>query len=181
VYGFFGGSIFVCNLIMLECNSMSKLAQLADRLDQLTTRLGKLVDRLLRRRDISDLDNSLYLTRWYLLKLPWFSIALHRFVRGDNDRDLHDHPYAFWSLILKGGYWEIFLGADGQVNKVWQRPGKLLRRPATWRHRVELPAQQCCWTLLLRWPTERSWGFWTSEGWVHWRRYRDFKIARDGQ
>lgn len=51
-------------------------------------------------------DTGPYLTRWTILEISGWSLKLHMFHRGDEDRDLHDHPWTFWSLILRGGYWE---------------------------------------------------------------------------
>jgi hypothetical protein len=33
-------------------------------------------------------------------------VKLHHILRSDDDRDLHDHPWSFLSIVLKGGYWE---------------------------------------------------------------------------
>ena len=111
-----------------------------------------------------------YLTRYYMLghRTSRWAVMLHRFHRSDMDRDLHDHPWAYWSLILTGGYWEVT--PDGAFH--WYRPGRLLRRNATWRHRVALysPAGPV-WTLVLRFKYERTWGFHTDNGWVSFRDY----------
>jgi hypothetical protein len=48
-----------------------------------------------------------YLTRWHVLpRNKWFNIYLHRFLHGDDDRALHDHPWRSASLILEGRYTE---------------------------------------------------------------------------
>ncbi|MCA1596111.1 MAG: hypothetical protein LC772_06770 [Chloroflexi bacterium] len=46
-----------------------------------------------------------YLTRYRLLKTRWFTLNLHRFHQSDHDV-MHDHPWAFCSLILWRGYVE---------------------------------------------------------------------------
>ena len=57
-------------------------------------------------------DAPIYLRRWFIYPRKPKDLAmvprvyLHRFYTGDNVRDLHDHPWPFTSLILKGGYWE---------------------------------------------------------------------------
>lgn len=104
---------------------------------------------------------DLYLVRWVL----WGRAAagdgrrvfVHRFLRSDYDT-LHDHPWPFWSLILWGGYWENTRGG-----RKWYGPGRLLRRPAEWRHRVELPPGKGCWSLLWVGAKVRSWGFWCAD------------------
>jgi hypothetical protein len=50
-----------------------------------------------------------YLLRWHLLpkdKYP-INLYLHRMVRDDDARALHDHPWWFMSIILAGGYVEV--------------------------------------------------------------------------
>jgi hypothetical protein len=44
-----------------------------------------------------------YLLRWYIWRSKRFgSCYLHKFLRDDDDRALHDHPWWFVSLILIG-------------------------------------------------------------------------------
>jgi len=111
-----------------------------------------------------------YLTRYYMLghRTSKYALMLHRFHRSDLDRDLHDHPWAFWSLILMGGYWEVT--PDGAYR--WYHPLSLLRRPANWIHRVALfgPSGPV-WTLVLRFQYERKWGFHTEQGFVPFDEY----------
>jgi len=50
-----------------------------------------------------------YLERYYLFlkdrkKFP-FNVFIHKFLKSDPD-DLHDHPWPFMSIILRGGYYE---------------------------------------------------------------------------
>lgn len=48
-----------------------------------------------------------YMTRWHVLpRNKWLNIYLHRFIHGDDDRALHDHPWHSASLILAGRYIE---------------------------------------------------------------------------
>lgn len=45
-----------------------------------------------------------YLYRWYIIpKNKWFNIYLHRFMRSDDDRALHDHPWWSLGMILSPG------------------------------------------------------------------------------
>lgn len=50
-----------------------------------------------------------YNDRWFLMpKNKWFGVYLHHFQRSDDDRALHDHPWAFnISWLLDGDYEEI--------------------------------------------------------------------------
>jgi len=126
---------------------------------------------LLRRErcDITRPNQPTYLTRWTLLGRRdggYARFFLHRFHRGDAEDYFHDHPWAFVSLILAGGYWELT-----PAGRRWYGPGSLLVRPAAWRHRVELPAGATCWTLVLTGPKRRGWGFWCPAGFLPWRAH----------
>lgn len=104
-----------------------------------------------------------YLRRWYLIpRNPALNIYLHQFLRDDYDRALHDHPWWFVSLMLRGAYTEIT-----ERGPIRRRAGSIAFRPAEWRHRVELdwadgltrrgiPA----WTLIVTGRRVRTWGFW---------------------
>src|SRR5690606_8416676 len=55
-----------------------------------------------------------YLERWYLLpRNRVLNVYLHRFLRDDDDRALHDHPWAWLSLLLQGSYVEHTIDAGG--------------------------------------------------------------------
>lgn len=111
-------------------------------------------------------DAQPYLTRLIVFRCPWFALYLHWF-EGSDDLCLHDHPWAFASLILRGGYWETIPNS-----RKWHGPGSLLARPAKWRHRVEIPPGRRALTLLLIGPKQRGWGFWTPKfGFIPWRKY----------
>lgn len=110
-----------------------------------------------------------YLTRYYMLghRTSRWALMLHQFHYSDMDRDLHDHPWAFWSLILMGGYWEVT-----PKGYRWYKPLSFLRRPAKWIHRVALGYKhEPVWTLVLRFSYERKWGFHTKDGWVAFDKY----------
>lgn len=112
------------------------------------------------------------LTRYYLLNTRWGAIYLHHLHASDEDRALHDHPWSFVSVLLTCGYFEWTETTAGHT-RTWYPRWSVLRRPAEWRHRLELvrPA----WTLVFRSPIKREWGFITPSGWMHWKDYgREF-------
>jgi hypothetical protein len=136
-------------------------------------------------------DNP-YLLRWWIIpRNRFFNIYLHKFLRDDDDRALHDHPWASCSIILKGGY------IEHQPEGVYVRkPGRIYFRRATQAHRIELHRGYWCswcanvwhpdssepgrpaWTLFITGPKIREWGFHCPEKWVHWR---DFTTGQNGE
>lgn len=140
------------------------------------------------RKEVIHRDGDPYLTRWWLVDTQHRGrLYLHRFHRSDADVH-HDHPWSFWSLILKGGYYEwtpspwICRDTPGcsepEVAR-WYRPGRLLRRPATWRHRVEIPTdlRGRVWSLVWTGPKVRDWGFWCPRGWIPFQEHNSRREA----
>lgn len=120
-----------------------------------------------------------YMFRWYLIpRNRRFNIYLHKFLRDDDDRALHDHPWWFLSWIIKGGYWEVVPHRDGGPGNTVLRRGRfsLAFRRATHRHRVVLfptlaGKRQPCWTLVITGRPKRTWGFWCPKGFVPWKEF----------
>lgn len=110
-----------------------------------------------------------YLKRWWIIpRNPWFNVYLHCFLRSDDDRALHDHPWDSVSWMLDGQYIEII------GDKYFLRePGEVYGRKATTAHRIELTHYQKpgVWTLFFTGPWKRHWGFHCPKGWVHWRDF----------
>jgi hypothetical protein len=57
---------------------------------------------------------------------------------------------------------------DRKIPRRWL---SLVYRKATDLHRIEL--DKPCWTLFIRGPSCREWGFLTDDGWVDWRKYHE--------
>lgn len=118
-------------------------------------------------------DNP-YLLRWYIIpRNNWLSIYLHKFLRDDEDRALHDHPWWFLSWMVKGGYEEVVYEGFLPVRRRWL--SLALRRP-THRHRVRLLRDAAgkmlpCWTFVVTGPRVREWGFWCPQGFIHWEKF----------
>lgn len=111
-------------------------------------------------------DNP-YLHRWYLLpRNPILNIYLHRFLRDDEDRARHDHPWPSVSILLRGRYVE-----ETPKGKRLFCAGSVVLRRSTHTHRIELPEGKHAWTLFITGPRLREWGFHCPRGWVHWREF----------
>jgi hypothetical protein len=123
--------------------------------------------------------NEPYLERYYLFlkdrkKFP-FNIFLHKFLKGDPD-DVHDHPWPYATLILKGGYYEWIpqFNSVGQKTgeiRYWRGPGHFRICKPTSYHRIELAEGVTAWTLFLPGPQTREWGFLVKNKWIHNGKY----------
>ena len=130
-------------------------------------------------------DDQLF--RWYLIpKNNWFNIYLHKTVKSDDGRALHDHPWSSVSFLLAGWMHETYfldpilpgkpvdLIMAGQRQIPWMKP---VYRRSTEAHRLVIKqGQGPAWTLFITGPKKRKWGFWCLNGlrakWVEFERYR---------
>lgn len=127
---------------------------------------------------ITDTPGDPLMVRWILFSVSRgihkFAIMVHKFYRSDHDRCLHDHPWNFLSIILKGGYGEVF-ESEGVETQAWRRPFSVLLRKAEWKHRVVLLPGHTCWSLVFATGPVRRWGFWPEGKWCFWRNYNPYK------
>jgi hypothetical protein len=142
--------------------------------------LLKLLERLGRKRIVMDrVENEPYLERYYVFlkernRFP-FNVFLHKFLKSDPD-DVHDHPWPYATLILKGGYWEWIPQFNGQGQKIgevaaWRGPGHFRIAPARSFHRIELDPAVTAWSLFMPGPKQRDWGFLVRNQWIQWEEY----------
>lgn len=126
------------------------------------------------RRDIGD-----YMRRW-ILSLPFgLMVRVHHIQRADADDELHDHPFGFVSLVLRGWYVEE-LPAEHRMQSAMpgglrtyttRRPGSIARRRSHVAHRISRVSEGGVWTLVFARRGERQWGFYTANGWVPWTEF----------
>lgn len=150
---------------------------------ELTGRFTRLLTpRMILRRGA---DGLAYLTRWGI-RTRLFSIYVHRFDGPDPGIDLHDHPWTFRSIVLRGGYveercrtlWAIQharvhqrsiarMGFSilGRGTPVARRRFHVNHMPLDTAHKITdvIPGTI---TLVLCGPVRRSWGFYTPFGYV---------------
>lgn len=111
-------------------------------------------------QDISH-AGSLYLRRWLLTPSVFgWRLMLHKIARPDLERVLHDHPWDFATLCLRGGYDEFVLRPDEDVEQESIRPGGIRFRSFRHTHRIDRIVGPNAWTLVLHGPRRHVWGFW---------------------
>ena len=149
------------------------------------------LDKIGRKRIVMDrINNEPYLERYYLFlkdrkRFP-FNVFLHKFLKGDPD-DVHDHPWPYATLILKGGYWEWVPQFNSQGEKYgeiahWRGPGHFRMCSSTSFHRIELDPGVTTWTLFMPGPQKREWGFLVKtlkgQKWIHHEKYLTERIKK---
>ena len=139
------------------------------------TFLSKIMDKLGRRRVITERDSDVpYLIRYYLFlkerkNFP-FNVTLHKVLVSD-EPTLHDHPWSYATLILKGGYWE-----NTPQGRFWRGPGHFRYRRASDLHYLELERDDQgneipCWSLFFMGRKAGAWGFLKNGIWIHNKDY----------
>lgn len=133
---------------------------------------------------IASADGSdVYMYRWWLfnpfdgsgsgatyLRLhKWLpvSIRVHRIMRPDRDRHLHDHPWNARTIILKGGYVEE--RADDWIR--YHTAGDTARIRHGEYHRIAEVSEGGVWTLFITYRYRGTWGFLVDGKKVPWREY----------
>ena len=145
-------------------------------IQKLKNKFFELLDNTGRKRIVLDRAcNEPYLERYYLFlkdrKHFPFNIFLHKFLKSDPD-DVHDHPWPYATIILKGGYYEwtpMFDKNNKMIGEIctWRGPGHFRTCSANSYHRIELDPDVTCWTLFMPGPQKREWGFLVKNKWIH--------------
>lgn len=118
------------------------------------------------------------LLRWFVVRRHgWPGLFIHRFLRDDDDRALHDHPWSSVSVMLAGVVEEIYVlrGTDprdpSRHLRRWLVAGDVVWRPAEFSHRIMVRSVAPADTLFFVGPKVREWGFHCEDGWRHWRAF----------
>lgn len=139
------------------------------------------------------------ISRLRVVETPWFAVYVHALRNPDDSRCLHDHPWAFRSLVVSGSYTETwaealdpavrYAASNGEVS------GEGLRTRTWWPwslHRIgqgEYHAitglrpgrrRAAVWTVMFVGRRRTDWGFATAEGHVSHLEYeRTHGVAVD--
>jgi hypothetical protein len=133
--------------------------------------------------------------RWTLLelgeRLP--KVLLHYFPPNVGDRDPHDHPRSFTTVVLAGGYDDLVpcwctkpgairgggpwlnhdaCGGTGMVLGNRMRAGSIRYRRAEHVH-ITRARENGAWTVVFMAPVSRTWGFWRKGSFWPWRTYHE--------
>lgn len=116
-----------------------------------------------------------YLARLRVIQTPWFGIYLHDIYHDDGDRDPHNHPWNFISIVLRGSYTErVHPEPAGRMSQ-WYILKKHKRFSAhkmgqVAAHRIVYAAPGLK-TLILTGRRASGWGFFCDGEYVPWQDY----------
>jgi hypothetical protein len=120
-------------------------------------------------KEIRSQAGELVFRRWRLLSTPWFSVYVHALYESDRDEHMHDHPWDFMSIILKGGYLENTLYRVKRYGRF-----DVIRHKAEDFHQLRL-LHKPTWTLVITGPARRAWGYLVKGRFVGHEEYRKMK------
>ena len=91
--------------------------------------------------------------RWFIFKIGNLPrIYLHKFLRSDDDRAPHNHPWWFISIILTGSYTE-----HTRTGPLLRRAPSIVYRSPNHSHRIMLVPGKTVRTLFITGPVVRQW------------------------
>lgn len=125
-------------------------------------------------KEIISREGVIHFRRWRLLSLPWFSIYIHQIFKEDQDKYLHDHPWDYFNLILKGSYTEEYSFSM----KHYTRKLNFLNYSFndSYRfHKIHSLNSKLVTTLFITGRRKREWGYKIGEYWIHNDFYRKNK------
>lgn len=97
---------------------------------------------------------------------------VHHFLPESRDRDPHDHPRPFVTVVLRGWYDDVSRQDDSTNITRRMRAGMVRYRSPMHTHTTY--AGPCgAWTFVVMGPLRRPWGFWREGRWWPWRRYEE--------
>lgn len=144
-----------------------------------------LIDKIFLVKTITSQEGVLHFLRYRLFACPWFRIYIHKITQPDEDLHFHDHPWSFFSFILKGCYWESWsIGPDYDIEFNRMQPRfSLIHHEKSDIHSIQMLGQGPVWTLVLAYGKYEDWGYrfgkrgidHGADTWVNHQRYRKMK------
>lgn len=122
--------------------------------------------------EIKSKKGVLHFRRWRIMETPWFGIYIHGIYKADKDLHLHDHPWNYMSVVLKGAYLEASK-VDGEIRMA--RPVQWKWNNATRFHKIALLVTPSVYTLFITGKKYREWGYDVDGVWVDNQTYRNTK------
>jgi hypothetical protein len=105
-------------------------------------------------KDYNSLPN--FLLRTTILSYKKLHIRLHTILSEDKSPYLHNHPFYFISIILKGGYVEELLLKNGEIKHIKHKIGSIIVRTPNDYHRI-LSINGETKTFFITWKVKMDW------------------------
>lgn len=130
-------------------------------------------------KEIRSKDGRLHFRRWRILSTPWFSIFVHGIYQRDEDKHLHNHPWDYVSIVLKGTYIEATKNWKPDWSNCWdfttRGPLSIVSRDAGQYHKVATIVDGPVYSLFFTSSRYNHWGYSVEGLYVNHRKYRELK------
>lgn len=113
-------------------------------------------------RSLVSVDGEPYLDRW-IVYINGYTLRLHKFYRGDDDRASHSHPWWFVTFPL-APYVERLYARGSFVAQRCVEPWRFHYRPTSFEHYVLRGVRVPWYTIVLTGPKNDTWGFYPEPG-----------------
>jgi hypothetical protein len=121
-------------------------------------------------KEIKSKSGKLHFRRWQILKTRWFSIWIHCIYAPDEDKHLHNHPWDFKSMVIKGSYLE-----ETENGNIFQKFGKFNSRNGDDFHKILKLNTEKVYSLFFVTPPKREWGYKVDGKFIQHEEYRKLK------
>ena len=105
-------------------------------------------------KEIKSKTEELHFRRWRILKTPWFEIYIHGIYQHDLDPHLHNHPWDYMGIVLKGTYVEKTESRHNVMS-----PWKFFKRNGSSYHKILSIITRPVYTLFVVTKPKRIWGY----------------------
>ncbi len=126
-------------------------------------------------KEIRSKNGELHFIRWEIFSIGNFSMNIHAIYKADEDRHLHNHPWNFMNIILKGSYIELL--PNGKVRLKTFLSTSI--RKADKFHKIGEVVSKSVYTLNFMWGKRKDWGYDVNGKFVQHEEYR--KLKREGK
>lgn len=122
-------------------------------------------------KEIKSKDGVLHFRRWNIITIFNFRIYLHAIYKADEDAHLHNHPWNFINIVLKGSYTERLPNSK----LVPKFPVMICKRTRDQFHKIEDVHTPVVYTLNFMWGKYKEWGYSVNGKFVDRETYRKMK------
>lgn len=145
--------------------------------------LRNAINKLFLVKEIRSKQGELHFLRYRLFSCPWLRLYIHKICQADEDAHKHTHPWNFYSLILRGGYYEEWSEEPAwQITKAAYYPrGSLVHHNRSDSHKI-IRINGPVWTMVFSYGAYKDWGYrvWSNETrsnskWMEQTVYRKMK------
>lgn len=120
-------------------------------------------------------SGELHFKRFAIIDCKYFGVYIHRVYKKDEDDHLHDHPWNYSSLIIKGWMLETTLDHEGSRITNLVKRWTYTSRNQKHFHKISYVSSGGLTTLFFRGPRISEWGYEMSGYWVDNVKYRKIK------